>query len=248
MTSTEVNGTVISTGVYPNRSHLIANIEYRPSIDPLTPFGTEFPEAIRKGDGTGKYIAVPTVEEMLQEHGFRTVIAGTKAVALLPDRSEKRVSDAAKNSAVIYNGKSIPPSAIEEAAHLLGTPFPPEVNFPNTDEDAWTAHALTEYLWKDGVPEFSLLWMSDPDFSQHNSAPGAPIALGAIRSVDDNLARVLAALDAKGVRDKTDVIVVSDHGFSTVEKNSHAIADLKQAGITATDKSPPRRRPATSWW
>jgi arylsulfatase A-like enzyme len=118
----------------------------------------------------------------------------------------------------------------------LGGEFPPEVNFPNIDEDAWTTRALTDFLWKDGVPKFSLLWMSDPDFSQHNTAPGAPIALGAIKSVDDNLARVLAALDAKGVREKTDVIVVSDHGFSTVEKNSHVIADLKQAGIPAVEK------------
>ncbi|HWB60837.1 MAG TPA: alkaline phosphatase family protein [Chthoniobacteraceae bacterium] len=236
VTSTEVNGTVLSTGVYPDRSHLIANIEYRPSIDPLSPFGTEMSEAIRKGDADGKYIAVPTVEEILQAHGFRTVVAGTKAVALLPDRSEKRVSDAAKSSVVIYNGKSIPPTAIDDATRALGGAFPPEVNFPNVDEDAWTTRALTEFLWKDGVPKFSLLWMSDPDFSQHNSAPGAPIALGAIKSVDDNLARVLAALDAKGVRDTTDVIVVSDHGFSTVEKNSHAIMDLTQAGFSATDK------------
>ena len=71
------------------------------------------------------------------------------------------------------------------------------VTFPNRDADEWTTRALTEFLWKDEVPKFSLLWMSDPDFSQHNTAPGAPIALGALKSVDDNLAAVLAALEAK---------------------------------------------------
>jgi arylsulfatase A-like enzyme len=60
--------------------------------------------------------------------------------------------------------------------------------------------------------------------------------MGAIKSVDNNLAMVLAALKAKGVLDQTDVIVVSDHGFSTIEKNTDVISDLKHAGFSATDK------------
>jgi arylsulfatase A-like enzyme len=97
-------------------------------------------------------------------------------------------------------------------------------------------------LWKDGVPEFSLLWMSDPDFSQHNTAPGSPIALAALKSCDANLARMFAALDAKGVRDKTDVFVVSDHGFSTVEKSVDVCAALTRSGFAAARsfRAPPK--------
>jgi len=242
VTSTEVNGTAIATGVYPNRSHIIANREYRPDIDPLVPVAMESGTTILAGDANGKYLGVATLEETLQNAGHRTVIAGTKSVALLPDRSTNRSSDAAKNSVVIYNGKSIPPAAIDEAAQALGTPFPPTVTFPNRDEDAWTTRALTEFLWKDDVPDFSLLWMSDPDFSQHNTAPGSPIALGALKSADDNLARVLATLDAKGVRDKTDIFIVSDHGFSTIDAASDVAVELKKAGFVAerTFKAPPK--------
>ncbi len=118
----------------------------------------------------------------------------------------------------------------------LASGFPPEVTFPNTDEDTWTTHALTEYLWKDGVPKFSLLWMSDPDFSQHNTAPGSPIAVGAIKSVDNNLGLVINTLRARGVLEKTDVIVVSDHGFSTIEKTVDLIAELGSAGFSAGSK------------
>jgi len=242
VTSTEVNGTALATGVYPNRSHVIANKEYRPAIDPLKPVAIESDESILKGDALGKYIAVPTLEEMLQNAGQRTVIAGTKAVAQLPDRSRDRISEAAKSSAVIYGGKSIPPLVASDVAQALGLPFPPMVIFPNMDEDAWTTRALTEYLWKDGVPEFSLLWMSDPDFSQHNTAPGAPIALAALKSVDGNLGKVLAALDAKGIRDKTDIFIVSDHGFSTIEKTNDILGGLNKAGFIVATKfdAPPK--------
>jgi len=236
VSSTEVNGTAIATGVYPNRSHVFANREYLPEVDPLSPVAMEDEKTIRIGDEKGKYIGVATLEETLQNAGDRTVIAGTKAVALLPDRSVNRVSDAAKKSVVFYAGKSIPETGIGEATAALGIPFPPTVTFPNRDADEWTTRALTEYLWKDDVPKFSLLWMSDPDFSQHNTAPGAPIALGALKSVDDNLAKVLAALDAKGIRDKTDVFVVSDHGFSTVDKAIDVVEVLKAAGFAAGRK------------
>src|SRR5277367_1233002 len=33
--STEVNGTVMATGVYPERNGLMANYEYRPEVNPL---------------------------------------------------------------------------------------------------------------------------------------------------------------------------------------------------------------------
>src|SRR6267142_2658269 len=85
ISSTEVNGTGLATGVYPNRSGIMANSDYRPEIGWLGPQGTESMDAVRRGDfiSGGNYIAVPTVAETLQQAGFPTVIAGTKAVALL---------------------------------------------------------------------------------------------------------------------------------------------------------------------
>jgi arylsulfatase A-like enzyme len=64
-------------------------------------------------------------------------------------------------------------------------------------------------------------------------APGSPAALAAMKSCDGNFARVLAELDAKSVRDKTDVFVVSDHGFSTVARAVDIMAELRKAGFSA---------------
>src|SRR3954453_4846881 len=89
ISTTEVNGTALATGVYPNRSGIIANKDYRPEIGWLDANATEGVEAVRRGDllSDGNYIQVPTVAETLQKAGFLTVIAGSKPVALLQDRS-----------------------------------------------------------------------------------------------------------------------------------------------------------------
>jgi arylsulfatase A-like enzyme len=116
---------------------------------------------------------------------------------------------------------------------LLG-PFPSRRSaLPNSGEDSWTTRALTEVLWKKDVPKFSLLWLSEPDLSQHETAPGSRTSLAAIKSDDDNLARVLAALRAKKALASTDVFVVSDHGFSTIDRAVDMVELLRAAGFDA---------------
>src|SRR5258707_741611 len=81
-TTTEVNGTVLATGAFPARSHVIANQEYRPDINPRGPVHTEEAETIRKGDELtgGKYLGVMTVAEVARKAAQTTVVAGTKTV------------------------------------------------------------------------------------------------------------------------------------------------------------------------
>src|SRR6478672_985914 len=65
LSSTEVNGTAISTGCYPAHSRVVGNNEYRPEIDPLKPVHMESLEVVRKGDEAtrGHYIRFPTIAE-----------------------------------------------------------------------------------------------------------------------------------------------------------------------------------------
>jgi arylsulfatase A-like enzyme len=92
---------------------------------------------------------------------------------------------------------------------------------------------LVNVLWKNGLPAFSILWLGEPDLAQHETAPGAPASLAAIKSADENLAVVLSALDEQEARGTTDVLVVSDHGFSTIRRSIDLRKTLNQAGLTA---------------
>ena len=233
--STEVNGTALATGMMPARGGIIGNKEYRPDIDPLKAVATEDLEVVRAGDAKGNYLSAATVAEIVQRAGGRTAIAGTKPVALLLDRAEARISPAAQNSTDIFEGKATPSSALNGVVQAQGV-FPPTIEFPNTKQDAWTTAALTQTLWKTDVPRFSVLWLSDVDYSQHETAPGAPTALAALKSCDAQLATVLKALDAKGARATTSIFVVSDHGFSTISRAVDIETVLQGAGFRAKSK------------
>lgn len=239
--STEVNGTALATGMLPEHGGIIGNKEYRPDINPLKAVATEELETVRGGDKTGTYLSAPTVAEIVQSAGERTAVAGTKGVAILADRAETRVSPAAQSSIDLYEGHATPAAALGAIVAARGE-FPPTIEFPNTRQDAWTTAALTQDLWKSGVPAYSVLWLSDVDYSQHETAPGAPTALLALQSCDAQLAAVLAALDARGVRDTTTIMVVSDHGFSTISRAVDIEAELGGAGFMARSKfdAPPQ--------
>ena len=231
LSSTEVNGTAISTGSYPAHDGIIGNSEYRPSIDPSKPVHTEALETVRKGDALthGHYIGLPTLAEIIRHAGRTTVVAGAKPVALLHDRAPRA---SLAEGANLFAGSTLPDSLLQTITNLHGpVPRDSATNFARND---WTTKAMLDPLWSNGVPDFSFLWMSQPDFSQHTTGPGSPESLAAIRDVDDNLARVLKAVDAKGVRDSTDVIIASDHGFSTVAGVVDLIEELRKNGLKAT--------------
>jgi arylsulfatase A-like enzyme len=234
VSSTEVNGTAIATGAYPDRSGIIANRDYRPDVGWSDSLGTESIEAIRRGDllSGGHYLTVATMAETLQQAGFPTVVAGTKPVAVLQDRSNRRSGSSALESVMLYNGHCIPSEMLETIVKAQDKAFPASAT-PNVARDEWTTKALTRSLWAKGVPKFSFLWLSEPDASQHASSPGSDTAVAALESSDNDLGIVLKALEQKKVLDKTDIFVVSDHGFSTIQRGVDVSEALRKARFKA---------------
>ena len=242
--ATMVNGTAMVTGVYPGKSGIIANHVFRPDIDPHHAVDVELSPVVKKGDelSGGKYIAAPTIAELAQRAGARSLIAAAKTVGLLLDRNVGHASGlpfradasgthsqaSANNSVTLFAGKALPSAALNPIVEKLG-PFPSA----HLQEDSWTTKALIDVLWKDGVPALSILWLGEPDLTEHETAPAALAALAAIKSADGNLAAVLSALDERKARDTTDVFVVSDHGFSTIKRSIDLRKILNEAGLAA---------------
>ena len=87
-----------------------------------------------------------------------------------------------------------------------------------------------------GKPFVLVFWSRDPDGSQHNTGdslnqilPGinGPTSMAGIRNADDNLARLRKALDELGLSATTNIMVQSDHGFSTISKESKTSPSAK---------------------
>jgi predicted AlkP superfamily pyrophosphatase or phosphodiesterase len=104
---------------------------------------------------------------------------------------------------------------------------------PNTAQQAYLADVASKVvlpMFKARNKPFVLVfWSRDPDGSQHNNGdslnvltPGinGPTSLAGIRNADDNLAQLRQALETLGLTATTDIIISSDHGFSTISKQS----------------------------
>jgi hypothetical protein len=111
---------------------------------------------------------------------------------------------------------------------------------PNTAQQAYFADVATKVvlpMFKARNKPFVLVfWSRDPDGSQHNTGdslntltPGinGPTSLAGIKNADDNLAQLRKALDDLGLASSTNIIVTSDHGFSTISKESKTSPSTK---------------------
>jgi len=65
-------------------------------------------------------------------------------------------------------------------------------------------------------PRLTVVWLRDPDSTEHGYGIGTANWHDAMRANDRLLGLITARLDALGRKDKTDLIVVSDHGHSNV--------------------------------
>jgi arylsulfatase A-like enzyme len=234
LSTTEVNGTALATGMAPAHSGVMANREYRPDVDLLRPVDTQGQWASWKGDQLrdDAWVRTPTLPELARAAGLKTAVAGTKGVAIIWDRA---VRSRTPENPTVFEGKSIPSVILDQVVPEMG-PLPPGLDwkhFANQAQDSWTVTVLTQKLWAKELPALSVLWLSEPDFSQHGTGPGADNAKAGLRSSDDRLATALATLEEKHMRQDTDVFVVSDHGFSTIYKKIDVADELRKKKFKA---------------
>jgi hypothetical protein len=135
----------------------------------------------------------------------------------------------------LLTAAGIPLTATPRGANAKpGTFNTPGTLVPNSAQQdyfvAVAAKVVLPLFKQRGKPFMMVFWSRDPDGTQHNQGdslnqltPGidGKTSLAAIRNADNDLAALLAALKAQGLDATTDVIVTSDHGFSTISKQSN---------------------------
>ncbi len=82
-----------------------------------------------------------------------------------------------------------------------------------------------------GRPALVVLWLHNPDITQHLAGLGTMPALQALHDADFNLAAVRSAIRKLGIEDRTDLMVVSDHGFATIRLRVNLAGLLVEAGL-----------------
>lgn len=102
----------------------------------------------------------------------------------------------------------------------------------------------------DKRPRFCTLYFDTVDHAGHKYGPDAPETGAAVQEADAAVARLLAGLARLGLRDRTDLVIVSDHGMSACDAD-HVIflEDLMNVSQVQVDSTGPtggvRPKPGT---
>jgi arylsulfatase A-like enzyme len=96
-------------------------------------------------------------------------------------------------------------------------------------DQIWTAAAV--HVIEKRRPNFMTFHMLVTDSTHHKYGPLSPAGYNAVALVDGQLREVLRALDAAGIRDKTTIFVVADHGFEKALKILNPNVLLRKAGL-----------------
>ncbi len=139
-------------------------------------------------------------------HGF----AGADAVVLAAGNG----SPTARANYLTFNTTAFDPAG--KLAIASRDPTDASQGAPEDAANKYMMSVFTQYILPKKHPMLSLVWFRTPDNTEHGYGPGSANARAGLRSQDARLGELLAALRAQGIEDSTNVIVVSDHGHSSV--------------------------------
>ena len=212
---------------------------------------------------SGDYLDESTLLKLARGKGLSTAAIGKIGPTLIFDHTERTGAQTIIVDDATGSPEGIPlsPEMTErlKAANLPLVPPPRGANgnYLGTQvanvvqQDYFTAvttRAILPLFKERGRPFMLVFWSRDPDGTQHYEGdslnaltPGinGPTSLAAIRNADDNLARIRSSLSDLGLLEDTDIIVVADHGFSTISKESQTSSTVK----TKFAGTPPGRLP-----
>jgi arylsulfatase A-like enzyme len=195
------------------------------------------------------YVAQTTLLEAARRAGMNTVLVGKRGPAAIQflkalDSNNDDVEgplgifmdDGVNHAQNLDGSPTVSPALhgklVADVAAVTGESAPALTTGPNLVQQAYLISATTKVLIpelkRSGKPFAMLYWSRDPDATQHGATdsdgkllPGInnTSSRTAIYNADSNLKGILDALSQWGLADNTDVIVIADHGFSTIAKS-----------------------------
>ena len=208
---TRVNAATLSTGVRPGKHGLVSNLMYTPeALEPLLDTSKAQQLLDYQKASAGPLLLVEGLGDQLAARGERLAVAsaGSSGSALLwnPNHRER-----------ILNPNWHFDEAELIAVHEKLAEPAKEKGRSKLEACRWITEAMIDCLLDDEQNRVITLWLSEPDSSQHFYGLGSPEAKEALRCVDECLGKLLDALEARGLEEDVELLIISDHGHATVK-------------------------------
>ncbi|HVA77638.1 MAG TPA: alkaline phosphatase family protein [Candidatus Binataceae bacterium] len=182
------------------------------------------------------------VQEAAREGGYVAVVGKQGPTYLFDDRvltvanGQDEMHQPRANYLFLSDDAAAP--AADAAAMTAAMPKASATGVPDADRDRYFARVVADRAivaaknaTDAGHPALIVFWQHNPDLTQHRAGLGTLAALEALTVADEDLATVRAAIESAGVADRTDLMVVSDHGFATIRLRISLAALLVSAGL-----------------
>lgn len=208
-TVTRVNSSSMSTGAYPETHGLMGNTVYSEKTFPARGVATsDAAQLLLMEKGEGRLLTAPTLGQALQQAGKKMVVfsAGSSGSALL-------LNHPVYNGAVVNPEFIDPPSLTPRVLAAVGKG--PAEAVPNNVRNKWAVDAYLSLGLGELKSDVAWVWFGDPDATAHQKGIGSETTAQALKYVDAEIGRIEDTLRERGVLATTNIIVVSDHGFST---------------------------------
>jgi arylsulfatase A-like enzyme len=210
----------LATGCHPGRHELQGNSVALVENGQLMPRDVGDPDFLQhKRRVTGRSLAVPTLAERLRHAGEAIVFSNVSPGAAY-------AHDPDGYGHVYHRAGSFGPGRAPAADPLTITP-------DMAGDRHMSERFVSEVLW-DRRPILAVLWLGEPDHTQHECPLGSPEHRASLLAADENAGKVIetvAALRKEG--DDVLLLVGSDHGHQTTSGIVDVDAELIAAGLKA---------------
>ena len=227
---TRINAASMVTGRYSGGHGLAANTMVARDYDPNLVFSALEPTLAELARRTGRVLLAPTLADILSEQGleYTAIGVGTSGNAYVHNPRANT-----SGGATIHTDFTLPYPLHKRLVARFGE-WPGESQ-PNTPRFYHAIRILTEHILPERQSAVALIWSSEPDKAQHASGVGSAMSDRAIREADAGFGQIMAWLDANGRGSDTDVMVVSDHGYSTIREVVDVESHVRDAGYPVDD-------------
>lgn len=189
----------------------------------------------------GRLVQLDTVAQEVEREGGYIAVAGKQGPAFIWDNRVAGVKEGRdallqphKDYLFVSDALTMPP----ELASEIHLPPPTATGVLDSELDTYFTRLISgramvaaKNASDAGKPALLVLWQHNPDLTQHEAGLGTMQAAESLSTCDLNLAKIRAAIATSGIADRTDLIVVSDHGFATIRFTVDLNAMLAEAGL-----------------
>jgi Type I phosphodiesterase / nucleotide pyrophosphatase len=244
-TVTMVNAATLATGEPPGGSGIFEDMMYflpllgkTLSSDPFLGHEINGPINIERSPALialnsprgfdGRLLGLESVAQQVERTGgFIATVGKTGPTFMFDDRVSDK--DPQSGTPPVLNNVFVSDDMAQPAAIL--SQVSPRAGMRHSDfssvgqRDTWFTNLViskalpaAKAASNEGKPSLIVLWQHNPDTMQHMAGLGTQPALDALATDDANLGRLRAAVSSSGIGDRTDLMIVSDHGFATIKE------------------------------